>query len=523
MKILYPLLFAIYPILFLWDRYPESATGVIWYFVVSIIFGLVVIGVVGLLVFLKEKNISDSTVNKIIIISSVSIILFMAFGHIFNQIYHPLLAIQLEYLTNVFHKELITFTELFLIFIYTIVLLMLFRIVTTSSNKKLKNIKIVFLFFGSTLVVIPALSLATKYYNSIGGNADLRAESFKGNSQHMLCSDCYPDVYYIILDGYGRDDILNEFYDFDNYDFIESLEGLGFFVSREARSNYSWTFLSLSSSLNMAYIDDMDVDFNVASRSRYPLNSYIRDSAVSRHFKRMGYKHMHMASTWGPTRYNDYADVQYNCEASAAGDDFYRVFLEGTILRLFSRQVGVELAHCHLNNFTWLGETAPLAQSPKFIFSHFIPPHHPYLFDEAGNIQRFATLSDQFEFQRMLWADREAYIQQLKFVNKKIIETVKNILANSESTPIIVIQSDHGVQLTDSSGERDDLNYNNGRSGIFFAIFTPDNRREIPVKSPVNIFRFLFSEYFDHDLDLLDDKVFMSEYERPFAFEEIGF
>ena len=66
-----------------------------------------------------------------------------------------------------------------------------------------------------------------------------------------------PDIYYIILDAYSRDDVLQDFYQYDNGPFISELEALGFYVARCSRSNYASTRLSLPSSLNMDYIDNL--------------------------------------------------------------------------------------------------------------------------------------------------------------------------------------------------------------------------------------------------------------------------
>jgi hypothetical protein len=66
-----------------------------------------------------------------------------------------------------------------------------------------------------------------------------------------------PDIYYIVLDAYGRQDRLREFFGYDNEPFLRELEKRGFFVARKARSNYVQTVLSLGSSLNMTYLDEV--------------------------------------------------------------------------------------------------------------------------------------------------------------------------------------------------------------------------------------------------------------------------
>jgi hypothetical protein len=63
-----------------------------------------------------------------------------------------------------------------------------------------------------------------------------------------------PDIYYIVLDGYVRSDILQEMFGFDNSEFIKDLREKGFIVPASNHSNYPVTPLSVSSTLNMDYI-----------------------------------------------------------------------------------------------------------------------------------------------------------------------------------------------------------------------------------------------------------------------------
>src|ERR1035437_726347 len=64
-----------------------------------------------------------------------------------------------------------------------------------------------------------------------------------------------PDVYYIILDMYTRADILRQVHKYDNSPFIQQLTAKGFYVGSCSQSNYGITTLSLSSSLNMDYLE----------------------------------------------------------------------------------------------------------------------------------------------------------------------------------------------------------------------------------------------------------------------------
>ena len=63
-----------------------------------------------------------------------------------------------------------------------------------------------------------------------------------------------PDIYYIILDEYTRDEALGGF---DNSQFISELEDRGFYVASQGTSNYNSSIKSIPSSLNMSYLDGL--------------------------------------------------------------------------------------------------------------------------------------------------------------------------------------------------------------------------------------------------------------------------
>jgi hypothetical protein len=63
-----------------------------------------------------------------------------------------------------------------------------------------------------------------------------------------------PDIYYIILDGYGRSDVLRDLYGLDEGPFLRALQEDGFYVADKSRSNYGQTSLSFASALNMSYL-----------------------------------------------------------------------------------------------------------------------------------------------------------------------------------------------------------------------------------------------------------------------------
>ena len=85
-----------------------------------------------------------------------------------------------------------------------------------------------------------------------------------------------PDVYWIALDGYPRQDVLQQFFHFDNSPFVASLRSLGFTVYDRARVNFPETIFSISSTTSMAFL----VSGAVLRSGCRRLRSYIVTSAA---------------------------------------------------------------------------------------------------------------------------------------------------------------------------------------------------------------------------------------------------
>ena len=66
-----------------------------------------------------------------------------------------------------------------------------------------------------------------------------------------------PDIYYIILDTYTRQDVYRRVLAFDNSEFITALRERGFTVNDCSLSNYNSTSASMISALDMQYLDEL--------------------------------------------------------------------------------------------------------------------------------------------------------------------------------------------------------------------------------------------------------------------------
>ena len=149
-----------------------------------------------------------------------------------------------------------------------------------------------------------------------------------------------PDIYYIIVDGYARADVLRKHYGFDNSEFLGGLEQRGFAVNDRSRANYYWTFLSLASSLNYDYLQDIaaplfaDPEVHERARNGYDHVARLAQDNRAAHFLRArGYRFVHIQSSTPPTVRNPYADEQVACEGSMFDDEYFRTLAEITWLQ----------------------------------------------------------------------------------------------------------------------------------------------------------------------------------------------
>ena len=334
-----------------------------------------------------------------------------------------------------------------------------------------------------------------------------------------------PDIYYIIVDGYARADVLREYYEFDNSEFLNGLEKRGFTVNDSSRANYYWTFLSLASSLNFDYLQDIagpvfaNAEF-VSGRNGYePIGRLAQDNRAAHFLRSRGYRFVHVRSSAQPTIRNPYADEQVSCKGSLFEDEYFRTLTEISWLKALGSVATSDLAECHKQRLQVVGDQAR-KPGPKFVFAHFLPPHHPYLFDRDGNVLKHVTLSNQFDFQAQLWEDKHGYLEQIRFTNRSLTGLIDRIVAESERPPIIIVQSDHGPNLVGGlTGEQARAL----RFANFAAYLLPGAPRSVMPGdcAPVNQFRYIFNHYFGAGLPILPQRNFFSTYSAPLDMHEI--
>ena len=387
-----------------------------------------------------------------------------------------------------------------------------------------------------------------------------------------------PDIYYIVLDSYARGDILESIYHHDNAQFINELNDLGFFVADQSRSNYSQTTLSLSSSLNMDYVQTFIEPIDENNLDKEPLRKAFKDSRVRDMLETMGYATIAFDSTIRETQIKD-ADVFLSWNNNEQKDEdlgstltnigaitpFEMIFIEssaGVILTNMAsqcitlqdqaRESGGKLNEdrslsCRLagwmipqldypysnlrNNILYTFEELPNLgeeNAPRFVFVHMLSPHFPFVFGPNGEFSyqtRAFSLNEGGGFVGNRQTYMDGYTDELIYVNKRLIETVEEIIANSETPPIIIVQADHGAHANMVPGEPDPLPvpFYEERFAILNAYYLSncDAEQLYAGITPVNTFRVIFTACFDQDFPILEDSSYFSSYSSPYKFIDV--
>ncbi|MGH9577390.1 MAG: sulfatase-like hydrolase/transferase, partial [Terriglobales bacterium] len=255
------------------------------------------------------------------------------------------------------------------------------------------------------------------------------------------------------------------------------------------------------------------------SMDREATYKLLRDNRAADFLRAHGYRYVQLQSTWGGTGTNPYADEFIPCHAGLFQSEYLRAIADASWLRALNARASMDVATCHLHNLDTLAEQGK-KPGPKFVFAHFVPPHHPYLFDREGHVLRRANLSDQFEFQKRLWEQRPPYLDQLIYMNGRITAVIDRLIADSARPPIIILQSDHGPNLHDGLPVEEQRRI---RMSNFAACLLPGAPASLMPddSTPVNQFRRIFNQYFDAGLPMLPDRYYYSAFLKPFEFVEV--
>jgi len=329
-----------------------------------------------------------------------------------------------------------------------------------------------------------------------------------------------PDVYYFLLDSYSREDYIRQEMKYDNSPFLDELRDMGFFVADCSLSNYSATRLSLASSLNMDYLNNLSTDFVPENKDETMLDPYILNNRVVELFREQGYKTVAFETGYPFTDLNN-ADYHFTVISRPYLAPYLTAFevlamnnsmvsmLEGNQAFTSALGIGFEFNDKYQRQKYILSKvpSVPELPSPKFVFIHLVTTHRPYIFNPDGSpiVDKNYYLYEGFPANTETLID--GYQRVLQYTNSQLLPILKAILAESKQSPVIILQGDHGVLPP-------------GRNTVLLSIYGLKDTSELEKDlSPVNIFPVIFNDLFHTGLSLKPNQYASSNVNKdPFLF-----
>lgn len=354
-KLLYPYLLAIYPVLFLYskniDFFPLGVTAI-----PILATSLLTFILLNTLTFLLRNK------SKAGVLTSLFIFPFLSYGHFSRLLEGSLYQDALN---------LLVFSILLALFIW----------VMTSLVKDAGRLTIPLNIVSLFLVSLPIVNIGVySLTNKVAVKTDRVAEEGNDYQSVLGTSKTLPDIYYIILDGYGRSDVLSDMYDHDNSELIDFLRDKGFYVAAKSTTNYNSTSLSLASSLNLNYIDELISGVDSNKRDQKPLNELMGRNEVVSTLRKNGYSFVVISSGY-------YGSDIKNANLFLAAENSLGEFENAVVtltpipafLSIFSLTNDFTVASVHrrtvLNAFEKLANI-PSTEKPAFYFRpHYRSPH----------------------------------------------------------------------------------------------------------------------------------------------------
>ncbi|MBA4384876.1 MAG: hypothetical protein C0410_09075 [Anaerolinea sp.] len=438
------------------------------------------------------------------LLASLALLLFLTYGHVYNLLENK------SYFGH--HRFMI------------IIWLALFGLGAWgifSLKKKPRTLSTFLNFFSVVLIAIPLFQIV--YFEVSHTKSSLKPAANPAVDSlwqpQAAAPAGSPDVYYIVLDAYTRSDKLKEVYGYDNSAFLQKLREMGFYIAECSKSNYSYTPSSMATAFNMDYLDNFAGNIIKENRSFYDLGETIKHNKVRALFSELGYRYVTFDNDiwWLDTTDSDQYISQYSSPWQKLLNfkilgNFEKYYLRSTALRVvdeFSNSkantldkalLSTERAHYDLINYNFAQlEQLPQAETPKFVYAHFVAPHFPYVFAPDGSFEYTAS-------------NAPGYVNEITYIEQRVLEVISNLIKDSEVPPIILLQSDHGLAAEI-------------RNANLMAYYLPNGGEEAlyPSITPVNSFRIVFNQYFGADYPLLEDVARSATYQAPYDFSIVDY
>lgn len=340
-----------------------------------------------------------------------------------------------------------------------------------------------------------------------------------------------PNVYYLIIDAYGRADALRKYAGFDNDAFIAHLGGLGFQTLGNARSNYMKTHMSIPSTLAMNYL--FTPEGSKIQKWDGIWNMMKGDNAVVRRFHELGYRYVFAGGAEWCSNKTDgcikppgiWSKATWQLAHNTPIPGVMSYALPSVYQAIFTNQWRFEMADVTAQ----VGDIVDSAPGkPLFFLYHELAVHDSIYNADCSVRSDLGTEEiDKIDHAERMAASKMAYAGTVTCINTKLKTLIARIVQRDRNA-LVVLTADHGSafspqgQVETGAKALTGVEYVDERTAILSSWKLPEACREtLPDNlSLVNNFRLIFScitgqrpnllanKYFAHapapDLDVLE-------------------
>jgi hypothetical protein len=319
-----------------------------------------------------------------------------------------------------------------------------------------------------------------------------------------------PDIYFIVFDEYASSSSLKKYYQFDNNYLDSILLKNDFFIANKSKSNYNSTPHSISSTLNLNYINIPLEKEKTVPLVMLKAQQFLKESILPKVLEENNYTIInnglcdllnHPAPT--ETFFNQNIPNAFTRETlwgRVSKEILWKITLKLPKKWFLSTAINTQKKETNISkeNFNRLcNELNQQGLKPKFVFAHFMMPHAPYYFDKKGNLR----LPQENDYSTN---NRNAYTEQLEYVNTWIQKLAQKSAIPTSRPKVIIIEPDHGARnfgrdYKNFIREKQFMNLNS----YYFS--DGDYSNLYDSISPVNSFRVILNKYFNSNLPLLKD------------------
>lgn len=346
------------------------------------------------------------------------------------------------------------------------------------------------------LLIVPLLGLTTSLWQATDVDAAEQDGIDIARPDREL-----PNIYFFLMDGYGRPNLLEPALGIDLSGFIGDLETQGFHVAEDSMANYPLTYLSIASTLDMDYLVE---EGRVGDRSRY--TDRIRgDNATVDALRSLDYAYVHSHPAWTGSECSGLEDLCLDNDA-IFNDTEWAVLRRTPVAHWFADSDAAKLTAIASDPVAVTRRVLDHdPEAPFFLFAHMLNPHPPYWWDEDCAFR--PTVHDPNG-----WGNATRFAASVQCANQQLLEAVDMIVA-ADPTAVVIIQGDHGPNVNRPDDRLPKEEFRKIRMSILSAIRLPPPCEVADDLTPVNTFRIVLNCIADAGFEILPNRSYWTWYD----------